>query len=366
MATKKRRPKQKRQQAKKYEWSEGALEIVNEGDDAGSLTYSNEDEPIDLHLPGRHIQKSHGSWSAKNPFHSSHRKANMKIVGGKGKTAKGGGDAEPEWKDNVQKYREANLPILEEKLKAREAAKEAKKPKNKERYGLRVPGRDRTPEEVIVRGAEGGKGGEKSKQIAARAAATENFLAERYPNHESRWMGRVDVASSKRIGGALARKTWGCSIEMSKEVEDRMVAREETMLHEFFHAFSKAEPDHYEIQPGWEEAVVEKQNRLNYTALKEYQGESPEEAKRLRRIAHNVRWERHPYNRYIKPLEKLRVAMGEGEQEFWDDLFDVPASQRAQHLWSKITDKYAENDYARYSKLTNILFTADAAMYRGR
>lgn len=64
------------------------------------------DDPnrVDFHMPGKHIQKSHGSWSRGSAWNKGKRRANLKTVGGDGRRAStpGGGQGAPAWPGSKQ------------------------------------------------------------------------------------------------------------------------------------------------------------------------------------------------------------------------------------------------------------------------
>ncbi len=111
-------------------------------------------------------------------------------------------------------------------------------------------------------------------------------------------------------------KPWNCDIVIH---QDRLahVGRHSTLLHEIFHSFSVGlnELD-FDLARGWEEGVVEACTRLFRDSLMAAAGLPP---------ASDIRTS---YNRYLPPLESLRIRTLQAEPAFYLGLLAAPLAGR--------------------------------------
>ena len=122
----------------------------------------------------------------------------------------------------------------------------------------------------------------------------------------ARWSGRVELVAEADFQG---KKRFSCDIQLDAAVAGQDV-RWATLIHESLHCHSTGyNGTDFRKYRGWEEGVVEQLQRLFRPRILSSLGVSVEEA------VFQKPAEAHRFNRYIRVLENLRLAL----PQFTDD-----------------------------------------------
>ena len=135
----------------------------------------------------------------------------------------------------------------------------------------------------------------------------------------TRWSGVVELVETTEFKG---KKRHTCSIQLASGLASQD-ARWTTLIHESLHAVSAGYSlTAYQSVPGWEEGVVEQLQRILRDDIFARIGVvipktilGPLDAD-------------HPYNVYIRALEKVRSSRGISEAEFYLSLLATPLADR--------------------------------------
>ena len=140
----------------------------------------------------------------------------------------------------------------------------------------------------------------------------------------SRWNGEATLENGLFFAGAAR---YSGSIGISEMLFADHDLRWRTLIHEALHTFS---PQYthmtYLSARGWEEGVVEQMQRLLRPTILTSLGVIVSEEV-------NTAVERgHPYNKYIAPLEDLRLRLGDEAANFYRALLATPLPDRAMRM----------------------------------
>ena len=138
----------------------------------------------------------------------------------------------------------------------------------------------------------------------------------------TRWSGRVELVEGADFKG---KKRFTCDIQIAEDVA-RQEVRWATLIHESLHCHSAGyNGTDFRKYRGWEEGVVEQLQRLIRPQIMFSLGVSVNES------VFQESAELHRFNRYIRVLENLRLALPQfiGDQEaFYKTLLATPICDR--------------------------------------
>ena len=138
----------------------------------------------------------------------------------------------------------------------------------------------------------------------------------------ARWSGRVELVIEADFKG---KKRFGCDIQIAADLAEQDTCWA-TLIHESLHCHSAGyNGTDYRKYRGWEEGVVEQLQRLLRPQLLLTVGVTVEEA------VFSQSGEFHRYNRYVRVLENLRLAVpqfAEEPEEFYKTLLATPIRDR--------------------------------------
>ena len=161
-------------------------------------------------------------------------------------------------------------------------------------------------------------------------AQTQNELQRMEPIVEeitglrSRWSGVVELIPHADFKG---KKPFSCSILIDASLAHEE-ARWRTFLHELLHAVSAGYiPSDYRALLGWEEGVVEGLQRLLRSDVLARLGINVAED------VFRIMEERHPFNRHIEALERIRETLNLPTPSFYLDLLRTPIRDRPAYLF---------------------------------
>lgn len=159
---------------------------------------------------------------------------------------------------------------------------------------------------------------ELTAQITDEVTAISDWL-QVYLDRHSRWNGEIELSDiSDNYGKAL----WNGSISLDREVAQTDL-RWRTMIHEALHHFSEGlTPTTYFELPGWEEGIVEQQQRVLRDEILFSLGISFSTAI-FATVENN-----HKVNKYIEALESLRIVLGRPTPGFYQSLVTMPLKNR--------------------------------------
>ncbi|MGI4790963.1 MAG: hypothetical protein ACRYFS_19210 [Janthinobacterium lividum] len=163
---------------------------------------------------------------------------------------------------------------------------------------------------------------ELTTQITEEVLAITNWLQE-YLSRPSRWNGKVELTDDAAIyGKALSNGI----IMISREIVSSEL-RWRTELHEALHHFSIGlSATSYLDLPGWEEGIVEQlQRTLRHPVFNDLGIDAPPSVFAVIETDHQ-------FNRYIKALESMRVALRQPLLEYYVMLLWTPLKARPAHL----------------------------------
>lgn len=198
--------------------------------------------------------------------------------------------------------------------------------------------RFRKPEPALYGNSKGAKAGLRD------ASEIWDQLREEFPDHEPTWNGTLDAYPENENQGYYGAADWDGRMYMAPSGLKPSIRRH-VIWHEMLHFFSPGrgskrhdEMKLYRKMPGWEEAPVEMMARI----LQDKREPDTVTSKM------NANRRRHPYNRYIAPLESWRKEWELGDKEsFWREMYSVPFTERFQWLRRK-ADSLPERERGDY------------------
>ncbi len=138
----------------------------------------------------------------------------------------------------------------------------------------------------------------------------------------TRWSGRVELIEGADFKG---KKRFTCDIQIAADLANQDT-RWATLIHESLHCHSAGyNGNDYRDFRGWEEGVAEQLQRLFRPQILLALGVAVEEAVFQQSV------EFHRYNRYIRVLENLRLALpqfADEPEEFYKTLLATPIRDR--------------------------------------
>ena len=147
-------------------------------------------------------------------------------------------------------------------------------------------------------------------------------LVSAYTGLPTRWSGVVELVPDADFKG---KKRFTCDIQIDAGLADQEV-RWATLVHESLHCHSAGyNGTDYRQNRGWEEGVVEQLQRLLRPQILIALGIIVEDA------VFQQATEYHRYNRYIRALENLRLALpqfAEKQELFYKTLLATPIRDR--------------------------------------
>lgn len=171
----------------------------------------------------------------------------------------------------------------------------------------------------------------------------------------SRWSGIVELVPNADFKG---KKRWSCDIQLL-ELLAWKEERWSTLIHEVLHSMSAGYNfSDFQAFKGWEEGMVEQLQRLLRPAVLAKLGVSvaPDT------FESNDKY--HAFNRFIKHLEHLRVALHIEEDEqaaFYIALLGVPIRDRGGY----VLDRARQVDGVFRMEFVKVFAAANAALIGG-
>jgi hypothetical protein len=170
-----------------------------------------------------------------------------------------------------------------------------------------------------------------------------------------RWNGQVELPTASEVS-YRGLKPFSCSIHLRADLVNEDV-RWRTMIHELLHSASAGYTmSNYQLYKGWEEGVVEQNQRLIRSTLLADLGIVIDE-----RTFQEIEAE-SDFNTYIVALEEARLAVSSEEppMQFYLDLLRTPMATRYTALLNianGLSDSRRTDAFAVLSRVNSILKT---------